>query len=274
MCCEIYRHWLGISELYVCEYSAGILVLSVKMDVVIFGAGYRGIEVTDIVWVNKTVRFHETNSMKIALYYSPGSCSLAPHIVLNEIGEPSELRRFSTADRANFSEEYLAINPKGYIPALQVDDYIVTENPAILAFLGRRFPSAGLYPSDSSEDEARCLELLAWSSNTVHVAFAQLFRPERFVSDEENYVFVKESGRNNYEHCLTKIEDHLKDRKYSLGGQFTVVDPFWLVFYRWGMLAKYDMRTKFPAFTAHAEMLCERPSVQQALATEGISVWE
>ena len=111
--------------------------------------------------------------MTIALYYSPGSCSLAPHIVLNETGQPFELRKFATADRANYSAEYLAINPKGRIPALQIDGFILTENPAILAFLGRRFPSAGLYPSDGSEAEARCLELLAWSSNTVHVAYAQ-----------------------------------------------------------------------------------------------------
>jgi glutathione S-transferase len=102
--------------------------------------------------------------MTIALYYSPGSCSLAPHIALNEIGQPFELRKFATADRANYSAEYLAINPKGRIPALQIDGFILTENPAILAYLGRRFPSAGLYPVDGSEAEARCLELLAWSS--------------------------------------------------------------------------------------------------------------
>lgn len=212
--------------------------------------------------------------MTVALYYSPGSCSLAPHIVLNEIGDPFELRKFSTADRANFSDEYLAINPKGYIPALQIDGFILTENPAILAFLGRRFPSAGIYPSDSSEDEARCLELLAWSSNTVHVAFAQIFRPERFVAEEKNYSFVQENGRINYEHCLAKIEQRLDLQAYAIGDQFTVVDPFWLVFYRWAVLAGYDMRNKFPAYTAHTELLCERASVKQALAAEGISIWE
>ena len=211
--------------------------------------------------------------MSIALYYSPGSCSLAPHIVLNEIGEPFELRKFATADRANYSPEYLAINPKGYIPALQIDDFILTENLAILAFLGRRFLSANLYPAAGSEAEARCLELLAWSSNTVHVAFAQLFRPERFVLNEKNYASVKESGNVNYEQCLADIEGQLKNQAFSLGTQFTVVDPFWLVFYRWGVQAGYDMRSRFPAYTAHAERLCCRPSVQRALAAEGISVW-
>lgn len=211
--------------------------------------------------------------MTIALYYSPGSCSLAPHIVLNEIDEPFELRKFSTADRANFSEEYLAINSKGRIPALLIDGFILTENPAILAFLGSRFPNANLYPTHGSEAEARCLELLAWSSNTVHVAFAQLFRPERFVLDEDNYSLINASGRVNYEHCLAEIEKQLKNSKYALGAQFSVVDPFWLVFYRWGVQAGFDMRNTFPAYTDHAELLCERSSVQQALTTEGISVW-
>jgi glutathione S-transferase len=211
--------------------------------------------------------------MTIALYYSPGSYSLAPHIALNEIGQPFELRKFATADRANYSAEYLAINPKGRIPALQIDGFVLTENPAILAYLGRRFPSAGLYPADASEAEASCLELLAWSSNTVHIAYAQLLRPERFVPNEQNYPPVKESGRINYERCLADIEKRLQRQEYAVGAQFTVVDPFWLVFYRWGMRSSYDMRNRFPAYTAYTERLCSRSSVQRALTAEGISVW-
>jgi glutathione S-transferase len=212
--------------------------------------------------------------MTIALYYSPGACSLAPHIVLNEIGQPFELRKFSTADRANYSPEYLAVNPKGRIPALQIDAFILTENPAILAYLGRRFPSAGLYPSDTSEGEARCLELLAWSSNTVHVAYAQLLRPERFVPNEAGYPSVKESGHTNYRGCLADIDKRLQRQQYAVGAQFTLVDPFWLVFYRWGARVGYDMRAKFPAYTAYVERLCNRSSVHRALTTEGISLWK
>lgn len=211
--------------------------------------------------------------MTTTLYYSPGSCSLAPHIVLNEIGQPFELRKFATADRANYSAEYLAVNPKGRIPALQIDDFVVTETPAILAFLGRKFPAAGLYPADLYE-EARCLELLAWSSNTVHVAYAQLFRPERFVPNEQYYPPVKASGQANFERCLTEIEKRLQHQEYAVGAQFTVVDPFWLVFYRWGMRSGCDMRNTFPSYTAYAERLCSRSGVQQALTTEGISVWD
>src|SRR4051812_2462844 len=191
--------------------------------------------------------------MTIAFYYSPGSCSLSVHIVLNEIGQPFELRKFATAERANYSAEYLAVNPKARIPALDIDGFILTEAPAILAYLGRKFPSAGLYPADGSEAEARCLELLAWSSNTVHVAYAQIFRPERFVPSEQNYHPVKESGRINYERCLVDIEKRLQSEQYAVGAQFTVVDPFWLVFYRWGVRSDLEMRKSFPAYTAYVE---------------------
>jgi len=212
--------------------------------------------------------------MSIALYYAPGACSLAPHIVLNEIGHPFELRKVPLAERANYSAEYLAINPKGRIPAMEIDGFILTEAPAILAYLGRRFPEAGLYPANAAEAEARCLELLAWSSNTVHVAYAQLLRPERFVLNEQHYPPVRESGRVNYERCLADIENILQRQDYAVRGQFTVVDPFWLVFYRWGMRNGYDMRNRFPAYTAYAERLCSRPSVQRALAVEGITMWD
>ena len=211
--------------------------------------------------------------MDIALYYSPGACSFAPHVVLNEIGEPFEVRKFSTADRENYSPEYLAVNPKGRIPALLIDGFTLTENPAILAYLGRRFPRAGLYPSDASEAEGRCLELLAWSSNTVHVAYAQLLRPERFVLAEASYPPVKESGQVNYPRCLADIDSRLRHQAYAVGPQFTVVDPFWLVFYRWGARLGYDMKRAYPAYTAYVERLCQRPSIQRTLASEGISVW-
>lgn len=211
--------------------------------------------------------------MNIALYYSPGACSFAPHVVLNEIGEPFELRKFATAERANYSPDYLAVNPKRRIPALLIDGFVLTENPAILAYLGRRFPGAGLYPSDASVAEARCLELLAWSSNTVHVTYAQIFRPERFVLSKRDHPSVEESGKVSYQQCLADIEQRLRDQRYAVGNGFTVVDPFWLVFYRWSVRAGYDMKSRYPAYSAYAERLSQRPSVQRALVTEGISLW-
>ena len=210
--------------------------------------------------------------MTTTLCYSPGSCSLAPHVVLQEIGEPFELRKFATAERANHSSEYLAINPKGRIPALQIDGFVLTETPAILAYLGRRFPSAGIYPADGSQAEAAPSSCGRWS-NMAHVAYAQLMRPERFVPRERDHPPVRESGRTHYERCLAAIDETLQRQTCAVGDRFTVVDPFWLVFFRWGVRSAFDMRARYPAYTAYAERLGSRPSVRRALASEEISVW-
>jgi len=211
--------------------------------------------------------------MKTVLYYSPGACSFAPHVALIEIGLPFELRRFTTANRENYSDDYLAINPKGRIPALSIDGFLLTENPAILAYLGRRYPAADIYPSDVSEAEARCLEWLAWCSNTAHVAFAQILRSERFVLSEEHYPPVHASGQKNYQNCLMLIDEHLRENQFAIGNQFSVVDPFWLVFYRWGVMQDYDMRNRYAHFTRFAEQITKKESVKKALETEGISIW-
>jgi glutathione S-transferase len=212
--------------------------------------------------------------MTIVLYYSPGACSFAPHVVLREIGEVFELRRVSTADRDNDSPEYLAVNPKGRIPALIINNFILTENPAILAYLGRKYPEAMLYPSTGKEDEARCLELLAWSSNTVHVTFAQILRPERFVLGATDFPAVQSSGHANFQRCLTIIESHLGQHTFAIGARFSVVDPFWLVFYRWGVRLGYEMESLYPNYTKYVEKLAQRPSVSSALEMEAISLWK
>lgn len=212
--------------------------------------------------------------MTIALYYSPGACSFAPHVVLREIGVEFELRKFSTADRSNYSPEYLAVNPKGRIPALLIDGFMLTENPAILAYLGRKYPQAKLYPTASGESEARCLELLAWSSNTVHVAFAQILRPERFVASAADFPPVQSSGHANFQRCLADIEAHLGRHAFAVGTSFSVVDPFWLVFYRWGTRQGYEMKVLYPNYTSYIEYLAQRPSIAAAMQAEAISPWE
>jgi glutathione S-transferase len=102
---------------------------------------------------------------------------------------------------------------------------------------------------------------------------ARGLRPERFLPNEQNYPPVKESGRVTYERCLADIEKTLQRQEYALGARFSVVDPFWLVFYRWGVRSSYDMRSECPAYTAYAVRLCERSSIRRALTVEGISVW-
>lgn len=211
-------------------------------------------------------------SKSIVLCYSPGACSLAPHIVLYELGVPFTARRFATAERANYGAEFLAINPKARIPALIIDGFTLTENPAILTYLGRRFPEAKLYPANTGEAEARCLEWLAWLSNTVHIAVAQVFRPVRYVKDEKDHPPVVESGKEHVRQSLAQIERHLAKNPFAVGSSLTVVDPCLLPYYRWGNRMKFDMRADYPSYTRFVEKLGDRPAVKKALEVEGIGL--
>ena len=208
--------------------------------------------------------------MKIALYYSPGACSLAPHIVLEELGIPYEAVRISTADGQQRSPEYLRINPRGRVPALAVDGKVLVENVAILTYLGGGFPEKGLWPA-RTWDQAQALSLMAWLADTVHPAFAHLFRPERYVQGEAHVGAVKEGGRKSFGECLAEIDRILAGRKWAAGGRFSVVDAYLLVFYRWGN------RNGFPVsglanYTALVERVLARPAVRKVMADEGISM--
>jgi glutathione S-transferase len=203
----------------------------------------------------------------ITLYYSPGSCSLAPHIVLREAGADFALAHVPVAERANYAPEYLRINKKARVPALAIDGFVLTENPAVLAFLGRRFAAAGLYPD--GEAEARCLEWLAWQSNTVQIAFAQLWRAERFVDREAGFPPVQASGRADIQRHFATIEERLAASPFAAGGRFSVADPMLLVFYRWGIRIGLAMDA-YPAWSRFAAAMMQRPAVAAAFAAEGI----
>ena len=118
----------------------------------------------------------------LKFFYSPGACSLAPHIVLEETGAAYEPMHIALAKGEQRTPEYLRINPKGRVPALAEGAWTLTENPAILRYLARRFPETELWPNETQE-EARCAEWLAWLASTIHVAYAHVRRPERYAGD-------------------------------------------------------------------------------------------
>jgi len=176
------------------------------------------------------------------LFYSPGSCSLAPHILLEEIGEPYQLELVSVADGKTQSPEYLAINPKGRVPLLAIAQGItLTELPAISFYLAKTHASFELVPNDPLL-EARCLEWFNWLSGTVHaVAFGQIWRPARFVRNENVFTQVSEKGRDNVLDHFASIEEQLSNRTWAVGEKYSVVDPYLLVFYRWGFCLKFSI---------------------------------
>jgi len=228
-----------------------------------------------------------TPAAKHLFYYSPGTCSLAPHIVLEEIGEPYELELISASGpregEMTSKPEWKAINPKARVPALLGipgriggADNILTEVPAILVYLARTNPAAKLLPSDPAA-EARCIEWMSWLSSNVHsMAFAQMWRAQRFTTDEEGFAAVRNRGRENISECFAYIEKLLADgRGWAIAEGYTVVDAYLLVFYYWGRCRiRLDMGILCPAWTRLSELVAERPAVQRALNAEGITIFE
>lgn len=203
----------------------------------------------------------------LKLYYSPGTCSMAPHITLEETGAPYETQPILFSKGEQQSEAYLKVNPRGKVPALQLDDgQVLTENTAILSFVAKKFPEANMWPGNPMS-EVRALSTMAWFSTTVHPAFAHFARPERFTADAAGEDRVRERGRKTFWSCLQEIDEMLADKEWVLGSQFTVCDPFALVFYGWGLRAELPMK-ELNNYSALKDRLLKRPAVCKILERE------
>ena len=203
------------------------------------------------------------------LYYSPGACSMAVHIALAEIGAPFELTRVFVPAGETTLPAFLAVNPKGRVPALVFEGGLLTEVPAILSYLALSHADAGLMPADPLA-HARVLEWLAWLASEVHPAFGQIWRPGRSVTDATLHANVQARGRENVIDRFADIEAKLqKSNSFTVVDEYTVADPYLFVFYQWGRMEGFDM-AGFPAFSAHAARVAARPATQRALVREGL----
>ena len=209
----------------------------------------------------------------LILFYQSGSCSLAPHIALEEAGATftPKLVDFNLSEQR--SPAYLKINPKGRVPALAVSDWVITENPAILQFIAQSYPGAKLWPFDLRA-QAKCLEWMAWLSSGVHVTYAHVRRSERYATSEAAIADVRATGNISTRAIWGDVESRMAalTGPWIAGDQFTVVDGYVLVFWMWGngRYLNYNMARDFPAWTAHARRLYDRPAVQRVLAREGL----
>jgi glutathione S-transferase len=207
----------------------------------------------------------------ITLYYSPGACSLAPHIILEEIGAPFTAHRISLPDGEHRKPDYLALNPHGRVPALTDGDFVLTEGPAILSWLGHRFPEAGLLDLADLGKLGRTHELLNFFSSSVHTAFAQVFRAARFADGDSCRAEVEAVGRRTVADYCAELETLVADGNWVVGGTYSIADPYLLVFYRWASRLGLDM-SAWPGWTAHKDAMLARPAVRRALATEEIEI--
>ena len=202
----------------------------------------------------------------MTLYFSPGACSLASHIGLEETGAPYEIKPILLAKGQQRTEEYLKINPRGKVPALSVDGKILVENTAILTYLARRFPEKRLMPTDPAE-EARGIATMCWFSSVAHPAFQRCMRPERFADGEAAQAAVKENGRKSFWANLQEIDSMLQANDWVMGREFTVVDGYALVFYGWGARGGFPIK-ELSAYTAWQTRMMQRPTVKKSVESE------
>jgi glutathione S-transferase len=198
------------------------------------------------------------------LYFSPGACSLSPHIVLREAGFEFDTEKVNLADKKTASGgDYRAVNPKGYVPALQLDSGdILTEGPAIVQYLADQKPGSGLAPAAGSMERYRLAEWLNFISTELHKAFSPLFKSN---SPEES----KQLARDAITNRLNFIEPVLQKQEFLMGSQFTVADAYLFTILSWAPHVKFDL-AKWPALQAYAGRIATRPAVQAALRAEGL----
>jgi len=198
------------------------------------------------------------------LYYSPGACSLSPHIVAEEAGirlqlEKVDLKTRKTAD----GQDYMAINPKGYVPALVLDSgELLTEGPAIVQYLADLKPATGLAPLAGSLGRYRLQEMLTYIGGELHNNVGPLFNPatSQEIRDERVAALHKRYGL---------IEKQLQGRSYLIGEQFTAADAYLFVVTNWAQKLKVDL-SGFPNLQAFQARVKARPAVQTAMKDEGL----
>ena len=209
--------------------------------------------------------------MTTKLYYAPGACSFASHCAIEETGIPYEAVRINTQQGEQRSPEYLKINPRGRVPTLVVNDHGLTENVGILTYLGGGYPDAKIWPQ-KTWDQAKLVSSMAWLSNTVHPAYAHYFRTDRYVDgDDAAKEAVKKKGLESFHDYLQEIDRLLAGQKWCIANQYTVIDPYLLVFYRWGNRSKLPVK-ELKNYTALVDRVMSRPAVHKVMTDEGITL--
>jgi len=198
------------------------------------------------------------------LYFSPGACSLAPHIVLQEAGLDFSLERVDIrARRTAAGADFLAINPKGYVPALALKDgTVLTEGPAIVQFVADLVPERQLVPANGTLERYQLIEWLNFISTELHKGFSPLFRP---ASTDD----VKDAARAALQNRLGWVAERLAGRDYLMGSQFTVADAYLFTVLSWAGHVGFDL-APWPLLSAYSQRVAARPAVQQALRAEGL----
>ncbi|MBV8849207.1 MAG: glutathione S-transferase family protein [Methylobacteriaceae bacterium] len=203
----------------------------------------------------------------LQLYYAADTCSLASHIALEEAGADYQLARISFAQNEQRSPQYLAINPKGRVPALVTDRGILTETPAMLVFIAQIFPQAHLAPLDNAFAFAEMQAFNSFLCSTLHVAHAHRMRGSRWADDEAAIESMKRKVPDSVRGCYELIERHMFRGPWAMGEAYTVSDPYLFTIAQWMEGDGVDPMS-FPRVADHRRRMSERPAVRKALAAE------
>jgi glutathione S-transferase len=198
------------------------------------------------------------------LYYSPGACSLSPHIVAHELGLPVAIEKVDTKAKTTESgRDYLQVTEKGYVPALELDNGdVLTEGPAIVQYLADLKAGTTLAPANGTFARSRLQETLGYINSEIHKSYSPLFKadtPDATRTERLEYL------RKRY----SLIEKTLAKQNWLLGDHFTIADAYLFTVTRWAEFVKLDLSV-FPALTAFQQRVAARPAVQAALAAEGL----
>jgi glutathione S-transferase len=196
------------------------------------------------------------------LYFSPGACSLSPHIVAQELGIALELDKVDLkTKKAASGADFLAMNPKGYVPVLELDEGgVLTEGPAIVQYLADRKPGSGLAPANGTLERYRMQEMLGFINSEIHKAYSPLFDP---ATPEA----TRQGSLDKLQKRYAFVEKQLAGRDFLFGSQFTVADAYLFVVTNWAHHVKADLAA-FPLLQAFQKRVAARPAVQAALKAE------
>ncbi|MBB4040034.1 glutathione S-transferase [Microvirga flocculans] len=198
------------------------------------------------------------------LYYTPGACSLAPHIVAREAGIPVNLEKVDLAKRVTETgANFAAINPKGYVPALALQDgSLLTEAAAIIQYLADAQPATDLAPANGTIERYRLIEWITFISSEIHKGFGPLWNPA-------NPDAVKAAAKDRLASRFAYLDEVLAKQPFLMGSAFTIADAYLFTVVNWTNFHAIDL-SPFPNLKAFQERVASRPAVQQALAAEGL----
>ncbi len=201
------------------------------------------------------------------LYYAPNTCALATHIALLDAGAEYELKRIDFSKSQQQSPEYLAINPKARVPAMVTPRGILTETPALLAFVAQSFPEAKLAPLDDPFAFAQLQEFNSYLCSTVHVAHAHRVRGYRWADDPAAIEAMKKKVPQSVGACFELIEREMLKGPWVMGDTYTIADPYLFTIAQWLEADGVDT-SRLPRVMDHRSRMMERPNVKRALEEE------